>query len=389
MVTEISHHDLIIAGGGLAGGLIALAVAQQRPEIRLLLIESEGQPGGNHVWSFFDGDVSREHRPLIEPMIAWRWEGGHDVRFPGYSRTLKAPYNSMTSDAFAAHLHATLCKRLMTGAYIADLRPEGVTLDDGRHFTADGVIDARGGADLSAFDCGWQKFVGQELHLSTPHGMRRPTIMDATVPQGDGYRFVYLLPTGERTIFVEDTYYSTDPVIDAEMLRHRIANYAADQFWKVETVEREEQGCLPVLMGGDFEHFWPGDDPLPRAGARAAMFNPTTGYSLPDAVRFAHHVAGLSNLDSAVLARESRAWAARLWKERGYFRLLDTMLFRAAEPSQRWRIFARFYHLAEPLIGRFYASGLTLSDRIRILSGRPPVPIRGALRAIMQQREQQ
>ena len=33
--------DLAIVGGGLAGGLIALAVARQRPELKIVLIELE------------------------------------------------------------------------------------------------------------------------------------------------------------------------------------------------------------------------------------------------------------------------------------------------------------------------------------------------------------
>jgi lycopene beta-cyclase len=46
------------------------------------------------------------------------------------------------------------------------------------------------------------------LKLTQPHGLIRPTIMDATVGQGDAYRFVYLLPFDETTVLVEDTYYA-------------------------------------------------------------------------------------------------------------------------------------------------------------------------------------
>jgi lycopene beta-cyclase len=43
----------------------------------------------------------------------------------------------------------------------------------------------------------------------------------------------------------------------------------------------------------------------------------------------------------------------------------------------------RFYGLPEDLIARFYAGKLTLTDRLRILSGKPPVPVLAALQAIM------
>ena len=58
------------------------------------------------------------------------------------------------------------------------------------------------------------------------------------------------------------------------------------------------------------------------------------------------------------------------------------MLFGAAPPSRRWRVFDRFYRLPAPLIERFYAARSTRADRLRILCGRPPVsPLRaiGAL----------
>lgn len=62
------------------------------------------------------------------------------------------------------------------------------------------------------------------------------------------------------------------------------------------------------------------------------------------------------------------------------------MLFRAADPAERYRILERFYRLPEPLIARFYASQSTLADRVRILAGKPPVSIRRAVAAIMEKK---
>ena len=131
-----------------------------------------------------------------------------------------------------------------------------VVLANGDRVEAGGVIDARGAADMSMLDLGWQKFVGRELVLAAPHGVERPTVMDATVEQIDGYRFVYCLPFGERRMFVEDTYYSDTPDIDRAALTERIDAYAAAKGWQVESVAREEAGALPVAIGGDFDAFW-------------------------------------------------------------------------------------------------------------------------------------
>ena len=62
------------------------------------------------------------------------------------------------------------------------------------------------------------------------------------------------------------------------------------------------------------------------------------------------------------------------------------MLFLAAAPNQRWRVMQRFYGLPEPLIARFFAGRPTLADRLRILSGKPPVPVGAAIRAALADR---
>lgn len=379
-MAELHSCDLAILGGGLAGSLIALAFAARRPDVRILLVERDERIGGNHLWSFFDGDVAREDRWLVDPLITHHWPQGHEVRFPGHRRLLDTPYNSIASATLDAHVHTVLGTRVMTGAMVTALAPDAVELADGRRITAQAVIDARGAGDLSALRCGWQKFVGHALRTTVPHGIERPVIMDATVEQIDGYRFVYLLPWDDHVLFVEDTYYSDTPALDVPEIDRRIAAYAQAQGWQDAAVIHRESGVLPVVHGGDFDRYWPVDDRIARAGVRAGLFQPMTGYSLPDAVRFA---LWLIDQPLEELAGMTRAYAAAHWKAGLYYRLLGRMLFGAAAPAQRWRIFERFYRLRPGLIGRFYGGRSTWSDRIRILCGRPPVPIRSAMQALL------
>ncbi|MEO7656548.1 MAG: lycopene beta-cyclase CrtY [Sphingomicrobium sp.] len=374
----VPDASLIILGGGLAGGLIALALAERRPEVAVTIVEAGASLGGNHVWSFFESDIAPEDRALVEPLIVHRWPA-YDVRFPGHSRTIDQPYRSITSAHFdrvvraagPAIIHATVASATPT--------PISVTLTDGRTLTADAVIDTRGAGDQSALSCGWQKFVGQSLRLAAPHGLTRPVVMDACVDQAEGYRFIYLLPFGPSEIFVEDTYYSDTADLDVPALTARIAAYAVAQGWQLAAPNHSETGVLPVLMGGDFDRFWPTSDPLARAGARAALIQPLTSYSLPDAVRFAAWFATQPDLAAA----ETRAYARAHWQSGGFYRLLSTMLFRAADPPERFRILDRFYRLPAPLIERFYAGRSTLGDKVRILAGRPPVSLARAARAVL------
>jgi len=46
-------------------------------------------------------------------------------------------------------------------------------------------------------------------------------------------------------------------------------------------------------------------------------------------------------------------------------------------------VFERFYQLPEPLIERFYAARSTPLDKMRILTGKPPVPIFSAVKALL------
>lgn len=379
--------DIAIVGGGLAGSLIALALHMRRPELDIRLIEASEVIGGDHIWSFFGSDVAAGHRWLVAPAVAHMWRG-HDVAFPAHGRALDGRYYSILSETLDRHVRATLpSKALMTGRRVAALTRTNVVLAGGDRIRAQGVIDARGAADLSALDLGWQKFLGQELVLTDAHHRVRPMVMDATVAQQDGYRFVYALPFGEERIFVEDTYYSDGPDIDPIRLRGGIAAYAEAQGWRIEHVVREERGVLPVCMGGDFERYWnSGGTQVPKAGMRAALFHPTTGYSLPDAVRTAAMIADLPDFDGEALHDRLFEHAREAWRGRGFYRLLNKMLFRAAEPDQRYRILERFYRLDPALISRFYAARSTGLDKIRILSGKPPVPIGRAIAAMREKR---
>lgn len=378
----IHHCDVAIVGGGLAGGLIALALAEKRPGCRIKLIESGPRLGGNHLWSFFASDVAAHDRWLVAPLISYGWTG-YDVAFPAHQRTLKAHYYSIESERFDRVIRTALPEDAIMRRKVLAASAKAVVLADGDRVEAVGVIDCRGPGDLGLLELGWQKFYGRELRLSEPHDLARPMLMDATVEQLDGYRFLYALPFAATRLFVEDTYYSDTPEGDLNAMGARLDAYVAAHGWHPERVVREEAGSLPVAMGGDFEAYWQsGGNKVAKAGMRAGLFHPLTSYSLPDAVRTAALVAQASDLTGAGLHALLHGHARRTWKRRGFYRLLAAMLFKAAEPGERYRILERFYRLDPHLIARFYAAQSTLFDRGRVLAGKPPVPVKRAVAAM-------
>ena len=376
--------DIAIAGGGLAGGLAALALARHRPELEVRLIEAGAVPGGNHRWSWFGSDLDEAGRDLLEPIRKVEWGGGNAVAFPAYARELGTPYFSMASADLAAALERELPDgTLLVRSEIAALDGQGATLRDGTRIDARSVIDARGFAPTGHLCGGWQVFMGRHLHTATAHGLDRPIIMDARVEQSDGYRFVYVLPLGAHDLFVEDTYYQDDPVLDRSTLSARLDAYCAAQGWTGEIIA-SETGVLPVITGGDFAAFRAAHriDGVATIGARGGFVHPLTSYTMPFAVSTALAIAADAELPGDQLSARIEAMARRHWRRTGYYRLLGSMLFGAARPAERYRVFERFYRLPRPLIERFYAARSTLADKARIIVGKPPVAIHRAIGAM-------
>ena len=379
IISGNSHWPLILVGAGLASALIAQRLSVNGAAPKILMLEASDAPFGEHTWSFHISDLGAEDVAWINPLVAHRW-AGQSVRFQGFRRDLTSGYACLTSASVAQGMTDIHTLTIRTGASVATLVADRVVLSDGTVFTADCVIDARGFTPSPALVLGHQKFVGLEVETVAPHGLVNPIIMDASVDQHDGYRFIYVLPFSPTRLLIEDTRYSDGDGLDLQALTRDISAYAETQDWSIARVVRSEHGVLPIALAHDVERFWQ-DRPrdIPQAGMRAALFHPTTGYSLPEAVRVANLVADAWPIGSASLAEHIRRHAKTRWGQQRFYRLLNRMLFRAALPDRRHLVLRRFYTLPQPLIERFYAGRTSVSDMARILIGKPPVPIRRAL----------
>jgi lycopene beta-cyclase len=361
--------DYVLVGGGLQNGLLALALRARRPNARLALVEREATLGGNHTWSFHEGDVPGAAREWMDPLVAHRWPA-YDVRFPGLERTLPHAYASIPSSRLDAVVRERLDapgSALITGATAVAVGPRTVRLEDGRTLEGTLVVDARGPAPPAA-SAGFQKFVGVELRLARPVAPTRPVVMDATVPQADGFRFVYVLPLAPDRVLVEDTYFSDDAVLDRDAVRARALAYAEKAGLAPFEVAREETGVLPLPWSGPLPR--PLEPPL-AAGYGGGFFHPVTGYSFPVAVRVASLVAGLP--PERALGPELQALARRHRAQARFGHLLNWLLFRAYPGPSRWHVLERFYReMPDDTVRRFYALDMTVTDRARLLLGRPP-----------------
>lgn len=377
----MADYDLILVGAGLANTLIALRLKAIQPHLSLLLIEADEQPLGNHTWSFHRDDLTESEFEWIAPYISYQWSG-YDVRFPKLHRTLSGGYYTLTSEQLTTHLSEQLGESTLTGTGVNTLNDESVKLEDGREIFAHAVIDGRGFRQDLSMAIGVQAFVGQVWQLAAPHGLTRPILMDATVDQQHGYRFVYTLPLTEDQLLIEDTHYIDHADLSLARGRDNISDYANAQGWQLATLLREERGNLPITLAGKFKRFWAGQ-PTAASGLRGNLYHATTGYSLPHAVALADEIAKMSCVTSPCLRSLTYQFSHRSWRKQRFFRLLNRMLFLAGPATQRWEVMQRFYRLKAPLITRFYAGRLTPWDKLRLVSGKPPVPVIAAVKAII------
>lgn len=372
---------VLIEGAGLAGCMALIALKWRWPDLEIHVssepphgtISADRAEAASKTWCFHEGDVQPESWAWLTPYISCSW-AGYDVHFPKHSRSLLSRYFAIRSSDFFNRVKATY--------------PMAFQGRD-RQTKYDLKIKATGWPPVSrSSDFGWQKFVGLDLKLKFPHGLQRPILKDARVEQIDGYRFFYCLPWSEKSLLIEDTYYSNSPDLNVEKIRQRILQFARLQGWEVEIEERIEMGALPLDMGlYETQNALGLEAGQISIGAASGLAHPVTGYTtsmlfqqIESMVLTSGEDENLDRCDLPDLARRVEVVNQNLSNQARYFHLLNRMLFKVARPEERYIVLERFYRLSPDLISRFYAGRLHWTDRARILIGRPPVPLLPAVR---------
>ncbi len=364
--TLSNSFDWVLVGAGLFNLLLALRLKEARQSF--IVLERRKLPELNKTWSFHLSDLSESQWQWLKPFVRHTWTK-QEVWFSTFRRTLEQPYCSLRAQEFVPDVWQRIGIESILGACeVSEVEATRVVTNLGEFFGRR-VIDTRGWQRPEASGSGFQKFMGWDVRFSVPHGVSAPVIMDAQVRQKDGYRFVYLLPWSSTELLIEDTRYSLDSHLHEDRLREDLQHYIQWRWPQSAHIkEREETGCLPIPLSRrarlDYEF-----------GVRGGFFHPTTSYSLPWALRVGELLV------ETPLTDESHRRLAKLAPDSFYF-LLNRLLFLAALPEERWKIFAKFYRLPEDVIQRFYGGRSTILDKARIFSGRPPVRLGRALAAI-------
>ncbi len=355
----------MIAGGGLAACLAALGMARLRPEVPLLIVEEAETFGGECFHAFADAELGQDGAELIGPLAVERWPGFY-VAFPGFSRKLKAEWAGFSAAALHRAMVETLTPRqYRLGAKVVAVREDALVLDGGEEIKAEGAIDARGAASLSTLELLYEARLERECRLKAPHRVDRPVLIDATVDQAGGLRFMQCLPLTEDRLIVADVCVSERAQPD-EGAAGRLDAYLASRGWQKKRTQASVARVRPLPIGGDFAAFWRlGGARVAKLGLRGGFVNPATGRTVADAVDNARLLAGQRDFRGAALHDAFEAEAKHVWKKREPQRAVAAALARAA-PEDRRDVLARLYGLDAGLVARLQADQLGLIDRMRV-----------------------
>lgn len=358
------RKGILIAGGGLAGSLAALAMARLRPEVPLLIVEERDRFGGDRFRSVFGKPLGEEGRALIMPLLDHLWPG-YFTAFPGESRKIKAAFGGFQPEAVHREVVAALKPdQYRLGTKVVAVRDDALVLDGGETIKAEGAIDARGAANLSMLDLLFETRLERVIRLKGEHGLDRPVLIDSNDDQSAGFSFVRCFPLGEKKLLVAKALVSerTSP---SEAAEARLDHYLDSRGWKPAKIESQTAVVRPLPVGGDFDAFWRiGGARVTKLGLRGAFLHPATGASVADAVHNALLLAAQTDFSGAALHDLFEQEARRLWKKRQLFREYVAAL-RAAPPVERRSLIQRLYSSDATMLAHFHSDDLTLIERLR------------------------
>ena len=371
------RHDIAIAGAGLAGSLIALALRRMRPDLSVILVEAAEEAGQGETWHWLDHQLPDGGDLLVSTLRKTSWDSGHEVRFGQAARRLPGTCHIL----FPRDLAAALRRELPPGAIrcnarVAALEAGAAVLDSGERIAARTVIDCRGFAQGEHLSGAWHHSLGRHLRLPAPHGLPCPVTIDASLEQGGSLRFLSVLPLGAGELLVTDHALLPGSRPDRRLASRRIDAYCAARGWQEAALLGHETGRRPVITGGDYPA-WQAGLALPgvvRAGSRGGFLRPLAGQEMGIAAAVALRIAAEADLPgeqlAALIAGEARRhWAANAPERR----LAGLLLGSGAGLAPR----ARLYEQGESLIRRYDCGTLTRADRLRLACAAP----RGGRRA--------
>ena len=397
---RVMHADVIIVGGGLSGGLLALRLALGQPEPRILLLERSNTLGGNHTWGF---STTGDAPEWLRPIISKTWTK-FDVRFPRTDKAFDLQFHVIRSQDFNKGLKTRLGPNIVLNCEVSQISDSHVSTRDGKVYRAPLVIDATGIHDelidigrsrYADVPCGWMKYIGFDLKVRTGTKTKNdwhsnPTIFDARVPQMDGFRSFSTIPIDEETLYVQETFLSSNPNLNPHRLSRSLITYVKRLGWELDPTSpiiRQEEAVVPlplhvfsddrVLAKEQALEVTAAEDFIARSPIQISpakgWSHPTRGQAVSDSLRVAEFIASQPRLRTGPVRAALRDFRRDWVSQQAFYRTFNRMIFKAAEPSLRHVAFDRLFSLKDDVVGRFLTGETSKSDATKILATKPPL----------------
>jgi lycopene beta-cyclase len=319
------NHGLLIAGGGLAGSLAALAMARLRPDVPLLLVAEGETLGGSGTLFVLDAALGEAERGLLAPLATASWDGFYAL-LPGRPRKLKLRCHAIEAAAIDAAVRDALRpEQIRLDTKIVAVRDDTLLLAGGDTLGGVGVLDARGWAHQTTLELGWRHGVSRTLRFSAPHRLDLPiaadTSLDISVEGATGCAMFSCVPLDAQRLVVHRVRYARVAETDEGEGRAAIDAWLAARGWAAAQTEAEHGFSTAVPLGGDFAGYWRiGGARVAKLGARGGFFGLGIGSNIADAAAAAVALAARRDFGGAALHDAFEAEAAALWRRREFTR---------------------------------------------------------------------
>ena len=359
------NYGLLVAGGGLAGSLAALAMARLRPEVPLLLIAEGVRLGGSGTLFVLEEALGEAERNFLLPLASGSWDGCYAL-LPGRPRKLKLTCHAIAASAIDEAVRAALRpEQLRLDARLVAVRDDSLLLHGGESVAGIGVLDARGWVHETTLELGWRHGVSRTVRLPSAHRLDLPIAADTTLAAAKSCALFTVIPLDEERLVVEHVRYARGPEAELDEGRTAIDAWLQARGWSGAQTEGEEAFSSAVPLGGDFAGYWRiGGARVAKLGTRGGFFGMGVGPSLADAAAAALALTGERDFSGAALHDAVEEAATQLWRRREFHRAFARRL---VEGSSCAAIEALWGSDAAT-IARFFADRLGLLDRRRLLA---------------------
>jgi lycopene beta-cyclase len=359
------NHGLLIAGGGLAGSLAALAMARLRPEVPVLLV-AEGQSlGGGGTLLVLDAMLGEAERGFLAPLATRSWDAFYAL-LPGRARKLRLRCHAIQASAIDAALREALRpEQLRLDAKIVAVRDDSLLLAGGETVGGVGVIDARGWAHQTTLELGWRHGVSRTVRTPAPHRLDLPVAADTSLGTGKGCALFTCVPLDAERLVVARLVYARAAETEAEEGSAAIDAYLAARGWSDAATESETAFATAVPLGGDFGGYWRiGGARVAKLGARGGFFGLGIGPAVGDAAEAALALTRRRDFTGAAIHDGFEEAAAGLWRRREFPRAFARRLVEGGGCEA----VEALYGSDAATVARFFEERLGLLERRRLLA---------------------